>query len=68
MYQHIKNECKLTGKETVYDFYCGTGTISIFVAKNAKKVLGFEIVESAIYDAKKNADLNSINNTCVTNV
>ena len=63
MYQHIKNECKLTGKEIVYDFYCGTGTISIFVAKDAKNVFGFEIVESAIYDAKKNADLNSINNT-----
>jgi len=63
MYQHIKNECKLTGQEIIYDFYCGTGTISIFVAKHAKDVFGFEIVESAICDAKENAKLNNINNT-----
>ena len=63
MYQYIRNECKLTGSEIIYDFYCGTGTISIFIAKNAKKVYGFEIVESAIKDAKKNALKNNIKNT-----
>ena len=63
MYEYIRNECNLTGIETVYDFYCGTGTISIFVANNAKKVYGFEIVESSIKDAKKNALNNNINNT-----
>jgi len=63
MYKHVKEECKLSGSEIVYDFYCGTGTISIFVAKNAKKVFGFEIVKSAIKDAKKNALKNKINNT-----
>ena len=63
MYKYVRNECKLSGLETVYDFYCGTGTISIFIAKNAKKVFGFEIVESAIKDAKKNAVKNKINNT-----
>ena len=53
MYKYIRSECNLNGSEVVYDFYCGTGTISIFVAKNAKKVYGFEVVESAIEDAKK---------------
>ena len=62
MYEYIRNECNLSGSEIVYDFYCGTGTISIFVAKNAKKVYGFEIVESAIKDAKKNALKNKVKN------
>ncbi len=63
MYKYVRKECKLSGSEIVYDFYCGTGTISIFVAKNAKKVYGFEIVESAIKDAKKNALKNKVKNT-----
>jgi 23S rRNA (uracil1939-C5)-methyltransferase len=63
MYEYVKNECNLTGSEIVYDFYCGTGSISIFVAKNAKKVYGFEIIESAIKDAKKNALKNNVENT-----
>ena len=62
MYEYVKSECNLTGKEVVYDFYCGTGTIGIFIAKNAKKVFGFEIVESAIEDAKKNALTNKVKN------
>ena len=62
MYEYIRNECNLSGSEIIYDFYCGTGTISIFVAKNAKKVYGFEIVESAIKDAKKNALKNKVKN------
>ena len=62
MYEYVRDECKLIGQQIVYDFYCGTGTISIFIAKNAKKVYGFEIVESAIKDAKKNALKNKFNN------
>ena len=62
MYEYVKSECNLTGNEVVYDFYCGTGTISIFIAKNAKKVFGFEIVKSAIEDAKKNALRNKVEN------
>ena len=62
MYEHIKSESKLTGDEIIYDFYCGTGTISIFLSKAAKKVYGFEIVESAINDAKKNAKKNNVKN------
>tara|TARA_S200000501_G_C20864284_1_gene761239 strand:+ start:2641 stop:4038 length:1398 start_codon:yes stop_codon:yes gene_type:complete len=62
LYKLIRNECKLTGNEIVYDLFCGTGSISIFIAENAKQVIGFELVESAVNDAKRNAKLNNINN------
>ncbi|MFE4573106.1 23S rRNA (uracil(1939)-C(5))-methyltransferase RlmD [Paenibacillus chitinolyticus] len=52
----------LTGGETVVDAYCGIGTISLFLAKYAKKVYGVEIVPEAIEDAKRNAELNGIRN------
>ncbi|MFT8312589.1 MAG: 23S rRNA (uracil(1939)-C(5))-methyltransferase RlmD [Sporolactobacillus sp.] len=52
----------LTGKETVIDAYCGIGTISLFLAKEAKHVYGVEIVPEAIEDARKNAELNKITN------
>lgn len=52
----------LTGKETVWDLYCGIGTISLFLAKAAKQVYGVEIVPQAIEDAKGNAIHNSISN------
>lgn len=53
----------LTGNETVWDLYCGVGTISLFLAKSARKVYGVEIVPEAIADARKNAKLNGIENT-----
>lgn len=52
----------LTGNETVCDLYCGIGTISLFMAKKAKKVYGIEIVEQAIEDARRNAERNQIDN------
>lgn len=52
----------LTGRETVWDLYCGIGTISLFLAKKAKHVYGVEIVPQAIEDAKENAALNQIDN------
>lgn len=52
----------LTGSETVWDLYCGIGTISLFLAQKAKQVYGVEIVEAAIEDAKSNAALNHIDN------
>ena len=52
----------LTGNETVWDLYCGIGTISLFLAKSAKKVYGVEIVPEAIDDAKENAQRNGIEN------
>lgn len=52
----------LTGTETVWDLYCGIGTISLFMAKKAKQVYGIEIVEQAILDARMNAVQNGIDN------
>lgn len=52
----------LTGEETVWDLYCGIGTISLFLAQKAKKVYGVEVVPQAIADAKENAANNGINN------
>lgn len=52
----------LTGEETVWDVYCGIGTISLFLAQKAKKVYGVEIVPQAIEDARKNAEINGIQN------
>lgn len=52
----------LTGKETVWDLYCGIGTISLFMAQRAKKVFGVEIIPQAIADARKNAENNDIAN------
>ena len=53
----------LTGSETVWDLYCGIGTISLFLAQRAGKVYGVEIVLEAIEDAKRNAALNHFTNT-----
>ena len=52
----------LTGGETVWDLYCGIGTISLFLAQKAKKVYGVEIVPQAIEDARENARLNGLDN------
>ena len=52
----------LNGNETVWDLYCGIGTISLFLAQKAKQVYGVEIVPQAILDAKNNAEINDIHN------
>ncbi len=52
----------LTGRETVWDLYCGIGTISLFLASNAKKVYGVEVVLQAVEDARENAKRNGICN------
>ncbi|MFZ5351756.1 MAG: 23S rRNA (uracil(1939)-C(5))-methyltransferase RlmD [Bacillota bacterium] len=52
----------LTGQETVFDAYCGIGTISLFLSQKAQKVYGVEIVEQAIDNAKQNAKLNKVKN------
>ena len=56
-------EAGITKEDTVFDLYCGIGTISIFMSKYAKKVYGIEIIEEAIKMAKENAKLNDIENT-----
>lgn len=60
LYQITRDFAELTGRETVYDLYCGTGSIGIFVSRNAAKVVGVEVIEEAIADAKENAALNNI--------
>ena len=62
LYQYALEYAGLTGEETVWDLYCGIGTISLFLAQKAKKVYGVEIVPQAIEDAKRNADINGIEN------
>ncbi len=52
----------LTGQETVWDLYCGIGTISLFLARRARWVYGVEIVPQAIHDARENARINGIKN------
>ncbi len=63
LYCLVRQYAGLTGTETVYDLYTGTGTIANFVAKNAKKVVGVEYVPEAIEDAKINSEINHIKNT-----
>lgn len=63
LYRVARNFANLTGKETVYDLYTGTGTIANFVASESKKVVGIDYVEEAIADARVNSKNNKIENT-----
>ena len=63
LYSVAREYAELTGNETVYDLYCGTGSIGIFVSKLAKKIIGVEMIADAIEDAKENAALNNIHHT-----
>ena len=62
LYGKALEYAELTGEETVFDLYCGIGTISLFLSQKAKKVYGVEIVEDAILDARKNAEFNGVKN------
>lgn len=62
LYDKALEFAHLTGKETVIDAYCGTGTISLYLAQKAHKVYGVEIVSPAIKDAEKNAQENNVKN------
>ncbi len=63
LYKVARDFAGLTGSETVYDLYTGTGTIANFVARGAAKVVGIEYVPEAIEDARENSLLNGIPNT-----
>lgn len=63
LYARTRELAGLTGKETVYDLYTGTGTIANFIARQAARVVGIEYVPEAIEDAKENSRLNGITNT-----
>lgn len=60
LYQVTREFAELSGEETVYDLYCGTGSIGIFMSKLAKRIIGVEVIEAAVNDAKENAALNKI--------
>ncbi|MBE6067214.1 MAG: 23S rRNA (uracil(1939)-C(5))-methyltransferase RlmD [Clostridium lundense] len=62
LYSKALEYANLTGDEIVFDAYCGTGTISLFLAQKAKKVYGVEIIPEAIENAWENAKLNSVDN------
>jgi 23S rRNA (uracil1939-C5)-methyltransferase len=63
LYQVTRSFAELTGKEVVYDLYCGTGSIGIFCSQQAKKIIGVEVVADAIEDAKENARINNLTQT-----
>lgn len=62
LYETALKFADITHNDIVIDLYCGVGTISLFLAKQAKKVIGIEIVDAAIENAKENARLNNIDN------
>lgn len=61
LYSVTRDFAELNGNQLVYDLYCGTGSIGLFVSKFAKKLIGVEMVADAIEDAKENAALNGVN-------
>ncbi len=61
LYSVAKDFAELNSEQTLYDLYCGTGSIGIFLSKNAKKIIGVETVDEAVKDAYENARLNNIN-------
>lgn len=62
LYEKAVELCGAVNTKTVFDLYCGTGSISLFLAKKAKEVIGIEIVPDAVENAKENAKLNGIDN------
>jgi 23S rRNA (uracil1939-C5)-methyltransferase len=63
LYRTVRDFAGLTGKETVYDLYTGTGSIALFLARQAAQVVGVEVTDDAIADAQQNAARNRIFNT-----
>jgi len=63
LYRITRDFAELTGKETLYDLYCGTGSIGIFCSQNAGKIIGVEMIDAAIEDAEENAALNNLDKT-----
>lgn len=62
LYKNAFDFAEFTGNELVYDLYCGTGTIALFVARSVQKIIGIEYVEEAVNDARMNAGENDITN------
>lgn len=62
LYDQILAEARLRPEDTVYDLYCGTGTITLYLAQHCRQAIGIEVVESAVKDAGMNASFNGIEN------
>jgi 23S rRNA (uracil-5-)-methyltransferase RumA len=62
LYDQVKQAARLTGRELVFDLYCGTGTIALWLAPFAKEVRGIEVIPEAVQDARRNARQNGIGN------
>jgi len=62
LYRVAREFADLRGHETVYDLYCGTGSIGIFLSKKAKRIVGIEMIDAAVKDARENAALNNLSN------
>ena len=62
LYDEVVKAAGLTGSEIVFDLYCGTGTIGLYLANQVKEVYGFEVIRSALENAEKNAQQNKITN------
>jgi 23S rRNA (uracil1939-C5)-methyltransferase len=60
LYNVTREFAELSGDEIIYDLYCGTGSIGIFLSKKARKIIGIEIIEAAAMDARENAALNNL--------
>ncbi|HYM93959.1 MAG TPA: 23S rRNA (uracil(1939)-C(5))-methyltransferase RlmD [Chitinophagaceae bacterium] len=60
LYKIVRDFSELSGGEIVYDLYCGAGSIGIFVSKNAGKIIGVELIDEAVEDARQNASLNNL--------
>jgi 23S rRNA (uracil1939-C5)-methyltransferase len=60
LYEVIRDHASLTGNETVYDLYCGTGSIGLFLSSQAARIVGVEVIAEAVSDAEENARLNGV--------
>ena len=63
LYNIVKRFANPSGSEIVYDLYCGTGSISIFLSSYVKKIIGIEVIKDAVLAARENTKINNINNT-----
>jgi 23S rRNA (uracil1939-C5)-methyltransferase len=63
LYQVTRSFSELTGNEVVYDLYCGTGSIGIFLSRHSKKIVGIDVIREAIEDAIQNAAINNIHHS-----
>ncbi|WP_366922807.1 23S rRNA (uracil(1939)-C(5))-methyltransferase RlmD [Metallumcola ferriviriculae] len=62
LYETARNWANLTGQETLWDLYCGTGTVGIFMSEKCRRLVGIELNKAAVQDAKLNARLNGVKN------